>query len=175
MITIRRRALAAVTCLALAIAPTFAQAGAKVVEGDAFPIRLEEALSSKTAQEGQRFSIILDDDVTLGDGTVLRAGYRGVGEIVDAKKNGMMGKSGKLSVRLEYLRIGDQRIRLRGQKAAAGDHRTGTQIVGVVLVGVFAGFIKGKNTTIPKGARITAFADQDLDLTTPVPAPPADI
>ena len=147
----------------------------KVPEGTEFPIRIEDALSSATAQEGDRFTITLNDDVPLPDGTLLRAGYRGVGEVVNAQKNGMLGKTGKLSVRLEYLKVGDQRIRLRGQKAAAGDHRTGSQIVGVVFIGVFAGFIKGKNTQIPKGAQITAFSDQDVMLDTPVPPPPPEV
>ena len=176
MHTISRRALAASVCLLVAIAPALATAApVKIEEGAEFLIRLEDSISSKTAQEGDRFTISLDEDVTLSDGTVLRAGYRGVGEVIRAKKNGMLGKSGKLNVQLNYLKVGDQRIRLRGQRAAAGEHRTGTQVVTFVFVGVFAGFIKGKNTTIPKGAKITAYADQDVVLDAPLPPPPADV
>jgi hypothetical protein len=87
----------------------------------------------------------------------------------------MMGKSGKLNVRLNYIKVGDQRVRLRASKAAQGDHRTGTQVVTFVFVGVFAGFIKGKNTQIPKGTQVTAFADQDVVLTEPLAPPPPEI
>jgi hypothetical protein len=150
-------------------------AGTKVAEGTEFPMRLEEALSSKHAQEGDRFTVSLVEDVKLADGTVLRAGYRGVGEVVEARDNGMLGKTGKLNVRLSYLKVGDERIRLRASKAAQGDHRTGTQVVTFVFLGVFAGFIKGKNVTIPKGAQIMAYADEDKDLPTPRAAPPAEL
>jgi hypothetical protein len=44
-----------------------------------------------------------------------------------------------------------------------------------VFLGVFAGFIKGKNVIIPKGAQILAYADEDKVLPTPVtPPPPSD-
>ena len=70
--------------------------------------------------------------------------------------------------------MGDDRIRLRASKAAKGDNRTGTQVVTFLLFGVFAGFIKGKDVTIPKGAQITAYADEDKVLQTPLAPPPND-
>lgn len=146
----------------------------KVPEGTEFPLRLEDTLSSKTAQVGDRFTVSLDDDIKLSDGTVLRAGYRGVGEVVAAQKNGAMGRTGKLSIVINYLKVGDQRIRLRGTRAAEGDHRTGTQVATVILVGVFAGFVKGKNIEITKGTRLNAFTDQDVELNGPaIPPPPS--
>ena len=87
----------------------------------------------------------------------------------------MLGKTGKLNVRLNYLKVGDERIRLRASKSVQGAHNTGAQVVTVVLVGVFAGFIKGKNTEIPRGTMITAFADQDTTLATPLPPPPPEV
>ena len=147
----------------------------KVAEGTEFPMRLEETLSSKHAQEGDRFTVSLTEDVKLPDGTVLKAGYRGVGEVIEARDNGMLGKTGKLNVRLVYLKVGEDRIRLRASKAAQGDHRTGTQVVTFVFLGVFAGLIKGKNVTIPKGASIMAYADEDKELAAPLAPPPNDV
>ncbi len=63
-----------------------ALADVKVPEGTEFPMRLEDRLSSKTTQEGERFTVTLTDDVRLPDGTVLKAGYRGVGEVVTARR-----------------------------------------------------------------------------------------
>jgi hypothetical protein len=60
-------------------------------------------------------------------------------------------------------------------RLAQGDHRTGTQVVTVVLVGVFAGFVKGKNVTIPKGTQFVGYADQDTVLEGPIAPPPADV
>jgi hypothetical protein len=149
-----------------------AEARIKVPEGTEFPIRLEEAISSQSAQVGDRFTISLDDDVPLPDGTILRAGYRGVGEVVNATSNGMLGKSGKLNITLLYLRVGDQRIRLRANRGAEGEGRVGAQVASVILFWPVAPFIKGKNTTINKGARMTAYSDQDVSLAAPVSPPP---
>lgn len=159
--------------LSLACGPALAET--KVLEGTEFPLRLEDTISSKTANEGDRFTVSLMDDVKLSDGTILRAGYRGVGEVVEARKNGALGKTGKVNLRVNYLKVGDQRVRLRAAKSAQGDHRTGTQILTVVLVGVFAGFVKGKNVTIPKGTTFNAFADQDTVLEGTIAPPPNDL
>ena len=164
---------AGVAALMLVAGPALAEV--KVPEGTEFPMRLEDKLSSKTAQEGDRFTITLSEDVRLPDGTLLKAGYRGVGEIVEARKNGMLGKTGKLNVRLSYLKVGDQRVRLRASKSVQGEHNTGAQVVTVVLVGVFAGFIKGKNTEIAKGTMFNAYSDDDMMLATPIAPPPPEL
>jgi hypothetical protein len=164
--------ISAALAATMAFAPVLACADTKVPEGTEFPIRIEDALSSKTATEGDRFTISLTEDVKLPDGTVLKAGYRGVGEVAVAEKNGMMGKSGKLSLRVNYLKVGDERIKLRATKASEGKGNTGNQVVGVIFLGVFAAF-KGHSVEIPKGTKITAFADQDTDLVTPVAPPPS--
>jgi hypothetical protein len=189
------RAAISAACLVFALAPTLAPAqvvapGAApsaaqplpaaveqtvtVPEGTEFPLRLDETLSSKQATEGDRFAVVLDDDVNLGNGVILRAGYRGVGEVVEARDNGMLGKTGKLNIRINYLRVGDQRIRLRANKGAKGGTNTGAQVVSVVLFWPVAPFIKGKNTSIKKGTVLSAFTDQDVQLPTPIPPPPED-
>lgn len=43
----------------------------KPPEGAEFPMRLQESLSSRTAQIGDRFALTLEDDVS--DGTVLKS------------------------------------------------------------------------------------------------------
>ena len=138
-------------------------------------MRLEETISSKTANEGDRFTISLTEDVKLSDGTILRAGYRGVGEVVDARKNGMLGKTGKLDIRLNYLRVGDQRIKLRASRGVQGGHNTGAQVGTLLLLWPVVPFIKGKSTQITKGTMLTAFSDQDVVLETPLSPPPPDV
>lgn len=125
--------MAALLGFATLLASTSAFAQIKIPEGTEFPVRLEEAISSSAATEGDRFTIVLDDDVKLADGTVLRAGYRGVGEVVEARDNGMLGKNGKLNVRLSYLKVGDERIRLRATKGTKGETRVGATVVTVLL------------------------------------------
>lgn len=166
--------LAALSGIATLLVSTAALAEIKIAEGTEFPVRLEEAISSSSATEGDRFTIVLDDDVKLPDGTVLRAGYRGVGEVVEARDNGMLGKNGKLNVRLNYLKVGDERVRLRATKGTKGETRVGATVATVILFWPAAPFIKGKDVTIKKGTMMTAYADQDMILPSPLAPPPTD-
>ena len=146
----------------------------KVPEGTEFPIRIEDKLSSKTSREGDRFTITLEDDVKLPDGTVIPAGFKGVGQVTEAKQSGRMGKGGELNVRLDYIRIGDARVRLRGSRGADGADKVGTTIALTVLFGPLGLLKKGKNVEIQRGHTLTAYADSDVDLTTPVAPPPPE-
>lgn len=161
------------TAAAALLAATSAFAQVKVPEGTEFAVRLEDAISSSHAQMGDRFTVSLEDDVKLPDGTILRAGYRGVGEVVEAKDNGMLGKNGKLNIRLLYIKVGEERIRLRANRGAQGDGRVGAQVATVLLFWPAAPFIKGKDVTINKGTMLTAYSDQDVTLAEPIAPPPA--
>jgi hypothetical protein len=163
-------AIATVSLALLTGAPALAET--KIPEGTEFSVRIDEGLSSSSASEGDRFTITLEDDVKLADGTVLRAGYHGVGEVVEAQKNGMLAKAGKLNVRLVYLKVGDERIRLRANKGAEGEVRVGATVAAVILFWPVAPFIKGKDVSIKKGTVMRAYADQDAVLASPLAPPP---
>ena len=154
------------------LASTAAYAETLVPEGTELAMRVEDAISSNTAHEGDRFTISLDEDVKLPDGTILRAGYRGIGEVVEARDNGMRGKNGKLNVRLVYLKVGDDRIRLRANRGSKGETRVGATVATVILFWPAAPFIKGKDVSIKKGTVMTAYVDQDAKLPSPLPPPP---
>jgi hypothetical protein len=53
---------------------------------------------------------------------------KATGTITNAKKAGMTGKAGELNMRLEHLRAGDQRSRLRGSKGKEGEGKVGTAV-----------------------------------------------
>jgi hypothetical protein len=164
-----------------AVAALFVMAGSaahadpvKVPEGTEVVISVEDKLSSETNKEGDRFSISLADDVVLADGTKLPAGLKGAGEVTHAKKKGMMGKPGELNVRFDYLKVGDSKIKLRGQKGAEGDARYGTTITLTVLFGPLGLIKHGKDVEIKPGQKMTIFTDADatVDLAG-APATPA--
>lgn len=154
------------------LASTSVLAQVLVPEGTELTMRLEDGLSSSTAKEGDRFTVSLDEDVKLPDGTMLRAGYRGVGEVMEARDNGMLGKNGKLNVRLVYMKVGDDRIRLRANRGSKGETRVGATVATVILFWPAAPFIKGKDVSLKKGTIMTAYVDQDAKLPSPLPPPP---
>lgn len=172
--TIRR--IAAVLLSAVLIsAPTLASAApAKVPEGTEMLIRFNDQLSSGSNSQGDQFSITLDEDVTLPDGTLIKRGYRGKGEVTDAKKKGYMGKAGEMNIRLNYLKVGDARIRLRANKGGEGQGAMGATIALTVLFGPLGLLKRGHDIEIKAGQTITAFVDEDTSVEIPLAPPPVE-
>ena len=80
-------------------------------------------LSSKRAQQGQRFDLEVSEDVRVDGLLVIPKGARGIGEVSRVVAKGVMGKAGKLEVRVMFVEVGGRRIRLDGKaqdKGASG-------------------------------------------------------
>ena len=77
-------------------------------------------LNSKTAVDDDTVNMTLAEDLKVGDVIVVKKGALALATVTNAKKAGMMGKAGELSIRLEYLKSDDQRLRLRGSKGRKG-------------------------------------------------------
>jgi hypothetical protein len=154
-----------------AVAPAL-RASERLPEGTEVRVRLDESLSSATSTVGDEFAISTEDDIHLADGTIVPGGFRGRGEVVAAHKKGMLGKAGELSVRLDYIRIGNVRVNLRASASAEGHSGQTTAVVLSLLVTPLFLMHHGADVVFPKGHTITAYVDQDADLPTPLPAPP---
>lgn len=152
--------------------PTPASTKVKLREGEELVIRFEDRLSSGANTSGDQFSIALEEDMKLSDGTVIRAGYRGRGEVTEAKKKGFMGQAGELNVRLNYIRVGDTRVRLRASKGGEGKGAMGATIALTVLFGPLGLLKRGHDIEIKPGQTLTAYVDQDAEIDLPLPPPP---
>jgi hypothetical protein len=142
-------------------------------EGTDVPLKFAQALSSKTAAEGDPVAFVLDEDLKVGDVVVARAGSAAFGEVTNVKKSGMMGKAGELNVRLDYLKVGESKIRLRGTKGKEGESGTTGAIVLTVLFGPIGLIKHGKNIDIPQGAALKAYVADDNSLPAAPLLPPA--
>jgi hypothetical protein len=157
-------------------APALAQAEAvKVPEGTEMRIRFNDALSSGKNTEGDQFSITLDEPIELTGGEKIASGYRGKGEVTSAKKRGMMGQAGEMNVRLNYIRVGDSRIRLRAQKSGEGKGAMGATVALTILFGPLGLLKRGHDIEIKPGQVITAYADEDANVDLPIAPPPKDL
>lgn len=67
-------------------------------EGADVNLKFAQDLNSKTANDDDSVSLVLDQDIKLGDVVVVNAGAKAVGTITHAKKAGMMGKAGELNM-----------------------------------------------------------------------------
>jgi hypothetical protein len=137
-------------------------------EGTDVKLKFAQDLSSKTATDDDPVNLVLDEDLKVGDMTVAKAGAKAVGTVTHAKKAGMMGKGGELNMRLEYLLVGDTRMRLRGTKGKEGEGKVGAAVALTVLFGPIGLMKHGKNVEVKQGTPLVAYVDQDF---TTAPAP----
>lgn len=141
-----------------------AGSGAVLREGTEVKLKFAEAISSKTATVDDPVTMILDEDLKVGDVVVAKSGCKALATVTNAKKAGMMGKGGELNIRLESLRSGDAKIHLRGTKARQGDDKVGTTVALTVLFGPIGLIKHGKNIEIKEGTPLTAFVADDITL-----------
>jgi hypothetical protein len=141
-----------------------AEPPAKLVlkEGTDVTLKFAQDLSSKTATDDDPVNLVLGEDLKVGDVTVAKAGAKAVGTVTHAKKAGMMGKGGELNLRLEYLIVGDTRMRLRGTKGKEGEGKVGAAVALTVLFGPIGLIKHGKNVEVKEGTPLRAFVDQDF-------------
>jgi hypothetical protein len=151
-----------IAALMLGLAPMATRAGepVKLVEGAEVRLKFLETLSSANAVAGQRFNLELQDDVRVAGLVVVPHGAKAVGTVVSAKKRGRMGKAGELNVLLDYLLVGEQRVRLRASSGQEGEGRVGSTVALTVLFGPIGLLKRGKDVEINAGTPITAYVDQ---------------
>lgn len=133
-------------------------------EGADVNLKFAQDLSSKTATEDDPVNLVLDQDLKIGDIVVAKAGAKAVGVITHAKKAGMMGKAGELNMRLQYLIVGDTRLKLRGTKGKEGQGKEGTAVALTVLFGPIGLIKHGKNVDIKEGTPLLAYTDENFEV-----------
>ena len=133
-----------------------------VPDGTEFSVVTTEEISSKTATEGDPLTFKVDEDVVVGGQVVIKKDAVVKGVVSDASKSGMLGRGGKLSIRIESTTTVDgQKMKLRASKGKAGDNKTGTTVALVVLFGPLGFLKKGKNAKIKEGTKIKVFTDEE--------------
>lgn len=143
-------------------APAKPAARLVVKEGTEVKLQFSQALNSKTALEGDPVNLALAEDLKVGEVTIAPAGTKALGTVTHAKKAGMMGKAGELNIRLEYLLVGDSRMRLRGSKGREGQGKEGTAVALTVIFGPIGLIKHGKNVEVQEGTPLVAYVDQDF-------------
>lgn len=117
---------------------------------------------SNTAAEDDPVNLVLDEDLKVGDVVAAKAGAKAVGTITHVKKAEMMGKAGELNMRLQYLIVGDSRMKLGGTKGKEGQGKEGAAVALTVLFGPIGLIKHGKNVEIKQGTPLLAYVDEDF-------------
>jgi hypothetical protein len=180
----------ALACSVATAAPAFSQAAlatAEPVQAVARPavaastalpanteimVSMNEELTTKGGRidEGHRFGLTVVHDVTVGDFVVIPRGTPAFGEVTWKTGKGAFGKSGKMDIELRYIDLNGRRIPVSGKYRQEGEGNTVATIGGVLLAGVFAGFVTGKSARIPQGRELKAFTIDALPVALPARA-----
>lgn len=140
-------------------------AGAAVLHaGTSIPLRMREAITTKgkMLKVGQRVQLEVAENITMNGQTVIPAGSPAVGEITTVRNKGMWGKSGGITGRVLYARVGDRQIRMTGNFDDKGKTGTGGVIAAVAFIPIAGFFTTGTSAAIPLGAPVGGFLDEDV-------------
>ena len=180
----RRSMMAALGVLA---ATQMAWANLTIPNGTKLSCRLEQTVSSATAEEGQQVQLSVTEAVKVNGQVIIPQGAPVLGTVVLAQGKRSMGRSGKLDFSVDKVRAADGefiplRYHMNKKQGEGKGMSTGIMTAGaVVLFWPAAPFLlmrKGKDVTINKGIVFEVFTDQDhtignATISGPVaPAPP---
>ncbi|MFD0725433.1 hypothetical protein [Lysobacter brunescens] len=135
-------------------------------DGTLVELAIGEPLTSKTAQRGQRFKLLLAEPLRLGDTVVVPAGTEGVGEVIHADHARAAGKPGELLLAARFLQGPAGEIKLRGMKLGGSGKDRGNAAMGVAMgLGPLGFLVRGGQIEIPEGTRAHAKLAGPLQMT----------
>jgi curli biogenesis system outer membrane secretion channel CsgG len=132
-------------------------------DGTPLHLKLNRTLSSEDAHTGDRVDFEVLEEVRVDDFLVVPKGGKAIGTIAEAQAKRRMGRGGKLNVIVDYaLLITGEKVAIRAVHEARGGGHTGAMIGAMAFTAELAPLfllIQGKDITIPKGTRITAYVN----------------
>jgi hypothetical protein len=134
----------------------------KIPDGTVLHLVLMDDLQGKKMKAGDPVHFLVREDLVVERQTLVRTGSVAVGHIASATKNGFVGKSGKISIHIDFVNAADgTHIRLRGDPSVAGGRQGAVTAAATLEYGLGALFIRGWDARIPVGTMLNAFADGD--------------
>ncbi|HXJ06440.1 MAG TPA: hypothetical protein VNH65_15150 [Candidatus Acidoferrum sp.] len=121
-----------------------------LTEGTEITLRMAQDISSRAARPGEPIELALAEDLKVGDLVVAKEGARALGEVVKARRPDFWGEAGEVSLRVHFLRVGEQKVEIRGALGSAG-----TRYV----------VIRGSQAIIKAGTQVKAFVAADVEVT----------
>jgi hypothetical protein len=147
-------------------APAIAADGTLTLStGTPITLAVSEEVTSSNHHAGDTFPLTVLNDVRIGDTIVIPRGTPAQGLITWRTGKGAFGKSGKIEFSLTHIDLNGQRLPVTGSFRQEGEGNTIATGVGIIAIGVFAGFITGKRARLPVGRELMAQLAQPVSFT----------
>ncbi len=138
-------------------------------------LRVDNAISSKTAKRGDRFAVTMLNEISVDGVIVVPRGSRGEGEVVHSAGTGFGGRAGELLVAARFLTVGSEKLPLQSFRIGkAGVNNTDAAVIlalGAGVIGAVASmFVTGTSAEIPAGQIAIAKTAQAFSVPRPAVA-----
>jgi hypothetical protein len=131
--------------------------GPVLLDGTPVHLKFAKTISSAGAHVGDEEAFEVTEEVVVGGLTVISKGAAAIGVVAEVAPKGLLGRDGKLSIGLTYVRLtDDEKAGLRAVKENKSELHAG---------GVIFPLKHGKDITFAQGTAITAFVNGDKRLT----------
>lgn len=114
--------------------------------------------------EGDTFQLVVAHDIMMGQFIVIPAGSPARGRITALSSRGAFGRSGKMDIEIEHITVQGRQIPVNGTFRQEGDGATLATLGGVLVAGIFGGFVTGESATIPNGRELRVTLEGPLEL-----------
>jgi hypothetical protein len=137
----------------------------RVPDGTIIRLALLDSLSSATNEVDDPIHFEVTEDVKVGEVVAIPKGLSATGHVVEVEPKRRLGRAGKLNFSVDYVRAPDgTNLRLRASSVRKGEEKSGTVIVGTVLLSPLFLIMRGKDINIPKGTQFNAYVDGDREI-----------
>jgi hypothetical protein len=133
--------------------------------GTPITVAVAEEVNSSSHRGGDTFKLTVLNDVKIGDTIAIPRGAPALAEITWRTGKGAFGKSGKLEFYLRHIDLSGTPVPVTGTFRQEGEGNTVATGVGVIAIGLFAGFITGKRAQLPVGRELMAQLSQPVEFT----------
>ena len=141
------------------------QQGLMLNAGTPITLAVAEEVNTSTHKDGDTFKLTVLNDVLIGQTVVIPRGTPATAEITWRTGKGAFGKSGKMEFDLLGIDLNGTRVPVSGSFRQEGEGNTVATGVGIIAIGLFAGFITGKRARLPVGRELMSQLAQNVPFT----------
>jgi hypothetical protein len=122
-------------------------------------------LDSRTARQGQRFAMRVEQDVIINGVVAIPRGTAAVGEIDSVSQKGMVGKSGSLAMKPLFVEYDGRRLYLDGVTRSDGPNSETAAAATAIVTSGLGLVITGKSARVPIGTSMPGWSRNDATVT----------